>query len=318
MVSGATKSSKQMFLSFVGIIFGAFIAAFSLEVFLLPNRIIDGGVIGIAILISEGLGTDIWLYPMVLLFNIPFLFLAYKYIAKTLLVQMLMATISFVFFGHFITLSSFPIFGHYHGDLLEIVVIGGGLLGFGVGLIIRCGGCLDGTEILGIMLNKKYGLSVGTIVLCFNIVLFLIAGLLFEDIRASIQSLITFLIVIKIMDMVIVGLDEMKSIMIFSDKTNEIAEDLVHKLGLGLTFIRGRGGFKGDDKEIIYLIAERLQLSEIKTLVQQKDPSAFMAIDNLHEVATQRTKSISKKPSLKMSEEFSNAHSKNLVFQEPN
>lgn len=295
MVSGAPKSRKQMIVSFIGMVFGAFLAAFSLEVFLLPNHIIDGGVIGVAILVSEWIGNDYWLYPMVLIFNIPFLFLAYHFISRTLLFQMLVATLSFVSFGHFITVSSLAVFGHYHGDLLEIVVIGGGLLGFGVGLIIRCGGCLDGTEILGILINKKYGLSVGTIVLCFNIFLFLGAGLIFEDIRSSIQSLITFLIVIKIMDMVIVGLDEMKSIMIFSDKTSEIADELVHRLGLGLTFIRGRGGYSGEDKEIIYLIAERLQLSEIKTLVHQKDPCALIAIDNLHEVAAQSIKSVTKK-----------------------
>ena len=298
MLSGTPRSSKQLLLSSVGMVLGAFIAAYSLEVFLLPNEIIDGGVIGLAILISQSFGSDLWLYPMVLLFNIPFLYLAYKYIAKTLLVQMLVGVLAFSFFGHFINLSSLAIFSHYHGDLLEIVIIGGGLLGFGIGLIIRSGGCLDGTEILGILINKRYGFSVGTIVLFFNIILFFCAGLIFNNWHSSIQSLITFLIVIKIMDMVIVGLDEMKSIMIFSDKTDEIAEDLIHKLGLGLTFLSARGGFKGDKKEVIYLIAERLQLSEIKTLVQQKDPCALIAIENLHEIASQRMASISKKPNL--------------------
>lgn len=296
MLSGAPKSSKQMYLSFVGMIFGAFLAAFSLEVFLLPNRIIDGGVIGLAILASEILGSDLWLYPLVFVFNLPFLFLAYRFISKALLLQMCVAILSFAFFGHFITISPWAIFGHYEGELLEIVVIGGGLLGLGVGSIIRCGGCLDGTEILGILMNKRYGLSVGTIVLCFNIFLFAIAGFVFKDWRSPIQSLITFLIVIKIMDMVILGLNEMKSIMIFSETPEEVAEDLIHKLGLGLTFLNGRGGFTGKERQVIYLIAERIQLSEIKTLVQQKDPHAFIAIENLHEVASQNLRFIAKKP----------------------
>jgi len=300
MLSGAHKSSKQMCFSFLGMIFGSFLAAFSLEVFLLPNHIIDGGVIGLSIIVSELLGSDLWLYPLVFVFNLPFLFLAYRFVSKALLLQMLIAILSFSFFGHFITLSPWPIFSHYKGDLLEIVVMGGGLLGLGVGSIIRCGGCLDGTEILGILMNKRYGFSVGTIVLFFNVFLFAIAGFVFQDWRSSIQSLITFLIVIKIMDMVILGLNEMKSIMIFSDKSEEIANDLIHKLGLGLTFLNGRGGFSRAEKQIIYLIAERIQLSEIKVLVQQKDPYAFIAIENLHEVACQNLNLISKKPLAKV------------------
>ena len=105
MLSGAHKSSRQMCLSFLGMIFGAFLAAFSLEVFLLPNHIIDGGVIGFSIIVSELLGSDLWLYPLVFIFNLPFLFLAYRFISKALLLQMFVAILSFSFFGHFITLS---------------------------------------------------------------------------------------------------------------------------------------------------------------------------------------------------------------------
>ena len=96
--------------------------------------------------------------------------------------------------------------------------------------------------------------------------------------------------------MVIVGLDEMKSVMIFSDKPDEIADELMHTIGLGLTFIKGQGGYTGEDRKIVYLIAERLQLSEVKALVQAKDPDAFIAIENLHEIASRDNKGISKKP----------------------
>ena len=97
------------------------------------------------------------------------------------------------------------------------------------------------------------------------------------------------------MDMVIVGLDEMKSIMIFSDKTEEVANNLIHEMNLGLTMIPGKGGYSGENKTILFLIAERLQLAEIKNLVHAKDPNAIIAIENIHEIATHNVKNISNK-----------------------
>ena len=272
---------------------GAFLAAYALEVVLLPNAIIDGGIIGVAILLSKAIGNN-FLYPLVLLLNLPFILIAYKTISKTFVLQMFIAVVMFVFLGHFIGHSYY--FSEFHGETIEVVVIGGLLLGLGVGLIIRVGGCLDGTEILGLLINKRYGITVGSVVLFINCILFSIFGLMSSDWHPPIQSLITFLIMIKIMDMVIVGLDEMKSVMIFSDKPDEIADELMHTIGLGLTFIKGQGGYTGEDRKIVYLIAERLQLSEVKALVQAKDPDAFIAIENLHEIASRDNKGISKKP----------------------
>ena len=220
MVSSGNVSSNA-FTTTLWLIIGALMAAYSLEVFLIPNNIIDGGVIGISILISQFIG-PIYLYPLVLLLNIPFILLAIKNIGPSFVAKMFFSVIVFSFFGHFIGESSYPIFKAYNGELLEVVVMGGGLLGLGVGLLIRYGGCLDGTEILGIMVNKKYGLTVGSVVLLINFVIFTAAGFVFKDWHSPIQSLITFFIVIKIMDMVIVGLDEMKSMMIFSNKSREV------------------------------------------------------------------------------------------------
>ncbi len=278
------KSVKQQVISYVMLLFGAFLAALSLEKFLLPNRIIDGGIVGISILIDNI--TNINRYYFVLILNIPFIFLAYKYIAKRFIINMILSLGAFVFFGHFILESSVPIFHPYRGDLLEIVVIGGALLGLGVGILIRFGGCLDGTEILGIILNRKYGLSVGSVVLGANCVIFSAAGFVYGDWQPSIQSLIAFLVVSKVMDMAIVGFDDMKSIMIFSEESEKIGKSLMHDMGLGLTFLHGRGGYTKEDKVIIYLIAERLQLAGIKTLVAEIDPTAFIAIENIHEVAS--------------------------------
>ena len=295
MVHLTKKTPKQYVISSITMMVGAFIAAYSLEVFLVPNAIIDGGVIGVSILASKIFGES-FMYPLVIILNLPFVYLAGKYISKGMVIQMLIALITFAIFGSWIEHSdTLAAFQPYRGDLLEIVVIGGLLLGFGVGLIIRSGGCLDGTEILGLLINKKYGMSVGNVVLAVNAVIFAFAGFIFDDWHPPIQSLITFFVVIKIMDMVIMGIDEMKSVMIFSSRPDEIANSLMYEMGLGLTLIQGRGGFTREKKEIIFLMAERLQLAEIKLHVHSLDPEAFIAIENLHEVATNNLNGIAKK-----------------------
>ncbi len=273
---------------------GAFLAAFAIEVFLVPNQIIDGGVVGISMLLSKWLGRE-WLYPSVLALNLPFLVLAYRNIGQRLVFQMCIALVLFTILGSWIAQSPWLVFQPYKGDLLEVVVLGGLLLGLGVGLIIRAGGCLDGTEILGLLLNRTRGYSVGSVVLASNLLIFTAAGLWFQEWHPPVQSLITFFIVIKIMDMVIVGLDEMKSVMVFSTKPKEITSAILNELGLGLTVLHGSGGYSGEPRQVLYLIVERLQLVDIKSIVYRYDPSAFIAIENLHEVASNGMGSIARK-----------------------
>lgn len=260
---------------------GAFFAAFALEVFLIPNKLIDGGVVGVAMILGN-LFSQKFIPLFLILLNLPFLYMAYKHIGKTFLWHMLFATVLFA--GSLIFIQQvMPL--EFHGETLEVVVIGGAILGIGIGLIIRYGGCIDGTEILGLIINEKTGFTVGQVVLVCNIFVFGTAGIVFQDWHPPLLSLIMYVVVIKIMDAVIVGLDETKSVLIISSKSKEIAEAIIHELGLGLTVMYGRGGFSGDAREILYVIAERLQLAELKELIFREDPSAFIAIENLHEVA---------------------------------
>ncbi len=219
---------------------------------------------------------------LLILFNLPFLYLAYRSIGKVFVIHMIVANLLFSASMLFIS-SLMP--WQFKGESLEVVVIGGAILGIGLGLIIREGGCLDGTEILGIIINRQRGFTVGQVVLVCNIFVFGTAGLVFNDWHPALMSLITYIVVIKIMDSVIVGLDETKSILVISAKSKAIADAIIHELGLGLTIMYGRGGFSGDEREILYVIAERLQLAELKELILREDPSAFIAIENLHEVA---------------------------------
>lgn len=276
---------KKSWISYVAMYFwlalGAFLAAFAIQVFFIPNQLIDGGIVGLAMISAKIFGNKLTPYFLVL-YNLPFIILAYRTIGKSFVIQMLFAVIMFA--GFLVYLDTYSDL-QFVGDPLEVVVIAGLILGVGLGLIIRYGACIDGTEILGIIVNRKTGFTVGQTVLFCNIFVFSCAGLVFQDWHPPILSLITYMVVIKVLDTVIIGLDETKSVLIISSKSKQIAEAIIHELGLGLTVMYGRGGFSGDEREILYVIAERLQLPELKELINREDPSAFIAIENLHEVA---------------------------------
>lgn len=279
--TSSAKSWAFEIIFYLWMALGAFLAAFAIEFFLIPNKLIDGGIVGIAMIFGNIFGKHL-IAPFLILFNIPFLFLAYRHIGKTFLIHMLVAV---MMFSIFLLLFDRTISYGFEGNILEVVVIGGAILGIGLGLIIRVGGCLDGTEILGIILNRRTGMTVGQVVLGCNVLVFGAAGLVFKDWHPPLLSLITYMVVIKVMDSVIVGLDETKSVLIISSHAKEIAKAIMHEMGLGLTVMYGRGGYSGDEREILYVIAERLQLRDLKELIFREDPSAFIAIENLHEVA---------------------------------
>lgn len=276
-----TKTVTNTTIAYFWIITGAFLAAFAIEIFLVPANLIDGGVIGCAMILAYVFGNNL-LAVFLPILSAPFLYLAYRHVGKVFLAHMLFAII---FFTASLWICHHIIPWQFEGESLEVVVIGGALLGIGVGLIIRYGGCLDGTEILAIMINKRTGISVGQVVLFFNIFVFGTAGIVFQDWHPAILSLITFIVATKVMDAVIVGLDETKSVLIISPKSQEIADSIIQQLGLGLTIMYGRGGYSGDDREILYVISERLQLAELKELIYSIDSHAFVAIENLHEVS---------------------------------
>ncbi len=257
------------------------LVAFSLEVFLIPNQIIDGGIIGVAMIGGQLFGQHLFPTFYVIL-NLPFVYLAYRNLGRGFVTQMLIAILVF---SASVTGLHHWMSWHFTGDMLEVIVIGGLLLGIGVGLIIRVGGCLDGTEILAILVNKRYGYTVGQVVLCINIFIFALSGIAFGDWHPPIYSFMTFIVAIQLIDKVIVGMEETKSVMIMSDKPKEISEAIIHELGLGLTIMYGRGGFSGEECEILYVITERLQLQAVKDVAYRFDSHAFIAVESLHEVS---------------------------------
>jgi len=275
-------SRLSMLASFFWMALGSCLAAFAIQIFFLHNNLIDGGTVGLAMIVGRVIGSH-WIPWLTLVFTLPFVYLAYRAIGKTFILYMIYSTITFSIF-----LGIIPFFfpTPFIGEALEVVVIGGALLGTGIGLIIRSGGCLDGTEILGLLSSKRWGFTVGQVVFFCNIGVYALAGIVFNDWHPAILSLIAYVVVVKIMDFVLVGLDETKAVLVVSRKYNQIQEAILHKLGLGITILYGRGGFSKEPLEVLYVIVERLQLAELKELVHGIDPKAFIAITNLHEVAS--------------------------------
>lgn len=261
---------------------GAILMAAGLEIFLVPNHVIDGGITGISIMLSYI--TNIELGIFLFLLNLPFVFLGYKQIGKTFAISSV--------FG-IIVMSGFTTLFHpvpaFTDDILLATVFGGMVLGVGIGLVIRFGGALDGTEILSILINKKLPFSVGEIVMFFNLFILTAAGFVFSWDRAM-YSILAYVIAAKAIDTVVDGLEQSKSVWIISENARELGETINARLGRGVTYLHGEGAYTGDDKKVVFCVITRLEESKLITIVEEVDPSAFLAIADIAEVRGGRFK----------------------------
>jgi len=264
------------------IVLGAVLMGVGIEEFLVPNKILDGGIVGISIILSHLSGWRLGLFIFIL--NIPFFFIGYKQIGKTFALSTLLG-ISVLSLTTTL-LHNVPVFTE---DLLLATVFGGIVLGTGVGIVIRFGGSLDGTEIMAILMNKKLPFSVGEMIMFFNIFIFGIAGFIFGWDRAM-YSLLAYFIAFKVIDIVLAGLDESKSAWIISDQAKAIGETILARLGRGVTYLNGEGAYTGDDKIVIFCVITRLEEAKLKLIVEEIDPSAFLAVGNIAEVRGGRFK----------------------------
>lgn len=275
-----TKASmaKRAFL----IAIGAVLMAVGLEIFLIPNRVIDGGITGISIMLSHLTGLNLGIFLFLL--NLPFFFIGRKQIGKTFAVSTLFGIIILS-----ISTSLLHPVPELTDDVLLATVFGGIILGIGVGLVIRNGGSLDGTEIMAILFNRRLPFSVGEIIMFFNIFILGAAGFVFGWDRAM-YSLMAYFIAFKTIDVVILGLDESKSAWIISEQHKEIGDVILARLGRGVTYLNGEGAYTGDDKKVIFVVITRLEESKLKSIVEDIDPSAFFAVANISEVRGGRFK----------------------------
>ncbi|ADF40823.1 YitT family protein [Priestia megaterium] len=275
-------SAKMIVKRMLFILVGALLMAVGLEFFLVPNEVIDGGIVGISIILSHLTDVQIGFYIFVL--NLPFFFIGYKQIGKTFALSTLLGVIILS-----IATSIFHDLPVLTGDPLLATVFGGIVLGVGVGIVIRYGGSLDGTEILAILFNKRTPFSVGETIMFFNLFILGSAGFVFGWDRAM-YSLMAYFIAFKTIDIVIQGLDESKSAWIISEQYEQIGEAILARLGRGVTYLNGEGAYTGDDKKVIFCVITRLEEAKLKAIIDEIDPSAFFAVAAIAEVRGGRFK----------------------------
>lgn len=279
------NNTLKIVISFFMLTLGAFLAALALESFLIPNTILDGGVTGVSIIISKL--TEIPISLLVLVLNIPFVYVGYKNLGKRFLGRTVYSMIVFsIFLELFKTLEPFT------EVMLLATVYGGLLLGLGVGIVIHFGGCVDGTESVSIVISKKTSLSVGQIVLMFNLVIYTVAGFIFGFDRAM-YSLLTYFITFKVIDFVSEGLEQAKAALIVTSKGNNLSEEIYNRLGRTTTTIKGKGLISGE-KEVLYCVITRTEIFELKHIVDEMDDSAFVTILEVSDIIGNHIKSNSK------------------------
>ncbi|QHT63023.1 YitT family protein [Paenibacillus lycopersici] len=266
----------------VFITIGAALVSVALEIFLVPNNIIDGGIVGISILVSHVTGLPLGVFLFLL--NVPFLIIGYKQIGKTFAISTLYG-VTVMSIG---TTLLHPVHALTYSTFLA-PVIGGVILGIGVGLVIRFGGSLDGTEIIAILFTKKTPFSVGEIVMFFNLFILGSAGFVFTW-DSAMYSLIAYYIAFKMIDVTLEGFDQSKSVWIISDEAKEIGDAIMSRLGRGVTYLQGEGAFSGGVKRVIFCVITRLEEAKMKSIVQELDPGAFLAVGNIHDVKGGRFK----------------------------
>ena len=249
---------------------GTAIAAIGLELFLIPNNVIDGGVWKLGIFLIA--------------FNIPFLYLGYKQIGKKFAISTIIGICFLSLWSAF-----FEQFPKVTDDSFLAAIFGGVIDGIGVGLVMRAGGSLDGTEIVAIIADRRSVFSVGEVVMFINLFILSGAGLLFGWDKAM-YSLFAYFVISKMIDIVLRGFEESYAVMIVTNDPFEITKQLNDKLKRGVTLLHGAGGYTGDSKEVLYTVVTRLEVDKLKEIVLEIDERAFVTIQTVHDIVGGRFK----------------------------
>ena len=268
---------KNLFKNLFFITLGVIAAGFGLKGFLLPNGFIDGGVTGISLLV-EAL-TDYPLSLLIVIINAPFIILGYFQLGKLFAIKSIVAIVGLAFA---LLVIDYPIIT---SDKLLIAVFGGFFLGSGIGLAIRGGGVLDGTEVLAIYLTKKTGFTIGDLILIFNIIIFAVAAYLLS-IETAMYSILTYLTASKTVNLVVEGVEEYIGVTIISTHSEDIRIMIIEKMGKGVTIYNGKRGFgkRGENlntTDVIYSVITRLEMSKLQNEIQKIDANAFIVMNKV-------------------------------------
>ena len=260
-------------LDFALIVLGIFSAALGLKGFLLSSHFIDGGVTGVSMLLSSVAGWPLSI--LILIINLPFIALGLRQIGKGFAIKSMLAI------GGLALVLAFVKFPDVTPDKLLTAVFGGFFIGAGIGLAIRGGAVLDGTEIAALLISKKsHILKVGDVILLLNIVIFS-AATFFLGIEPALYSMLTYFAASKTVDFLIHGVEEYTAVIIMSERSQEIRQVIVRELERGVTVYKGRGGKSDDEQDILFCVVTRLEIGRIKTAAHEIDPSAFIVVQPL-------------------------------------
>ncbi len=258
---------------------GAVLAALSVETFLAPNNLFDGGVVGISMILSHLTGFSLGLLNIVL--NLPFLLIGLRELGRKFVLK---ASYSMLVFS--LCTMQFEHLSHATNDTLLATAFGGVLLGIGVGLVLRGGGCLDGTEVVGILVNRRAGISTGTVVLLINVGVYGAAGFLFGP-NQGMYSLIMYFIGARVIDMVEMGGISTKAVMIVTENGKAIADQIYLRLGRTVTYIPAHGYVSAEAKDMLYCVITRAEVFELKEILAEVPGSSFATVSEVSEVIGQ-------------------------------
>lgn len=261
---------------------GVLAAMIALEGFMLPNHFLDGGVTGIAIVTEEIFGIPFTI--LLVIFNLPFIYLGYRKIGKTFAVRSLMAIVLLTVLMHFIEIPAFT------DDKVLIAVFGGFLIGLGIGLVIRGGSVLDGMEIMAFYTTRNSSFSTGEIILAFNAVIFIIAAFVFS-VESVMYSFLVYFTAMKTSDYVVDGFEEFTALNIISKDSEKVKSLLVKQMGKAISVYKGERGYLPNsfnvkyDCDIVMTIVSRLELHQLKKAITVIDPNAFLFVQRIREVS---------------------------------
>ncbi|MFT4611741.1 MAG: uncharacterized membrane-anchored protein YitT (DUF2179 family) [Glaciecola sp.] len=268
-----TKRTKyyQLFSEYFQIALGIVLASIGLKAFLLPNGFLDGGVTGIAILLNSQFDINVSL--LLVIFSIPFLILGYYTVSKRIVIKSILSILGLALFIHFENFQTIT------DDKLLISIFGGLFVGAGIGIAIRNGSVLDGSEILGVFINDRFGISIGKVILVFNVVLFSITAFVIST-EVAMYSILTYIVTAKVTDLIIEGFEDFIGVTIVSKDYEKIKIAIITELGAGMTLYKGRKGFGStgeiEDFDIIHTIINRIDIKKMYRVIANIDEHAFI------------------------------------------
>ncbi|MDY3304956.1 MAG: YitT family protein [Clostridia bacterium] len=265
-----------------------FVNAFGITVFLSPVKLYDSGISGTSMLLSQITPDRFSLSFFLLTINIPLFIFGCKKQGKLFTLYSLYA-VAMYSLGAWLITDVLPIDVSFvsplaGNDLLLCALFGGIISGIGSGMTIRFGGAIDGVEVMSVIFSKRLGVTVGTFIMAYNVILYIIAGLIMDSWILPLYSIVTYGAGLKMIDFIVEGVDRSKAAMIITTKPDEICSELTATFECGITIIPVKGGYSGDNKTMIYFIVNRFQISKMRDIVHDVDSGAFITITEVADV----------------------------------